>query len=298
MLLLALFDFLYAHVCSRVSSFQILKTGTRAVFGCADGSLFFFDYAAGGSCTPQLVSRHEAGVRCIEYIPQLSIVACSGWDASLKFYDLQSSAPLKTFPLPDKAFAMSYNAGQLVIATAGGSVTIVDIPQLAQGADPSVCFSLRESPLKGTQARAVLVLPGAIGYAICGAEGKVAVEPILDPAATGLKPFSFKCHRRTSEGVEEAFPVHSACLHPLGTVATGGADGSVAVWDLTAQKRVSLVSGYPAGVTAVAFSGDGATMAVTCGDVLAEVTNGGPPANGVIYLRGVSEVDVRPRGKA
>lgn len=55
------------------------------------------------------------------------------------------------------------------------------------------------------------------------------------------KPFSFRCHRtKDNFGTEMIYPVNAIAMHPVyGTFATGGADGSVCVWDAAAKKRLA-----------------------------------------------------------
>lgn len=66
------------------------------------------------------------------------------------------------------------------------------------------------------------VLPGQ-GFAVSSVEGRVAVEYFDNSEAAQSRKFAFKCHRRSIEGVDTAFPVNTIAFHPqLGTFATGG----------------------------------------------------------------------------
>lgn len=47
-----------------------------------------------------------------------------------------------------------------------------------------------------------------------------------------------------------------------GTLATGGSDGTVAVWDHRAKKRIKLYNRLPTAISALAFSGDGSRLAI------------------------------------
>lgn len=53
-------------------------------------------------------------------------------------------------------------------------------------------------------------------------------------------------------------------LASYNTFASGGSDGTVSLWDHTAKKRLRQFPKYPTGVTSIAFSTDGANMAVGC----------------------------------
>ena len=87
--------------------------------------------------------------------------------------------------------------------------------------------------------RSMCSLPNGDGFIIGSIEGRVGVEYLVDSSTQ--KPFSFRCHRKPdSMGVELIYPVNSITVHPVyGTFATGGADGSVCVWDAVAKKRLA-----------------------------------------------------------
>lgn len=51
-------------------------------------------------------------------------------------------------------------------------------------------------------------------------------------------------------------------FYRYGTMATGGSDGTVAVWDHRAKKRVKLYNRLPTAVSALAFSADGSRLAI------------------------------------
>jgi WD40 repeat protein len=55
-------------------------------------------------------------------------------------------------------------------------------------------------------------------------------------------------------------------------LATGGSDGTVAVWDHRAKKRIKLYNRLPTAISALAFSGDGSRLAVGVSN-MQDVTN-------------------------
>lgn len=61
------------------------------------------------------------------------------------------------------------------------------------------------------------------GFAISSIEGRVAIEYFDNSEAAQSKKFAFKCHRRSENGEDVAYPVNAIAFHPqLGTFATGG----------------------------------------------------------------------------
>lgn len=51
-------------------------------------------------------------------------------------------------------------------------------------------------------------------------------------------------------------------LFRYGTLATGGSDGTVAVWDHRAKKRLKLYNRLPTAISALAFNDDGSKLAI------------------------------------
>ena len=65
------------------------------------------------------------------------------------------------------------------------------------------------------------------------------------------------CTRSTEAGTQ------ALAFHPgHGTFATGGSDGGVSLWDGAHKKRLAQLDPFPTSVAALAFSCDGAKLAV------------------------------------
>jgi cell cycle arrest protein BUB3 len=101
------------------------------------------------------------------------------------------------------------------------------------------------------------------GYATASVEGRIAVE-YFDPApAIQEKKYAFKCHRQTIDDVDHVWPVNALAFHPTyNTFASGGSDATVSIWDHKVKKRLRQYTRYNAPVAALAFSADGARLAV------------------------------------
>lgn len=140
----------------------------------------------------------------------------------------------------------------------------------------------KESVLKFSL-RSIAAFSEGNGYVVGSIEGRVGVEYIS--SSEQEKPFSFRCHRKTDAFNELCYPVNSICVHPLygqalrstrryRTFATGGADGSVCIWDAAAKKRLAIfqewasagdvLSSYSPGVASLAFNRDGTKLAIAC----------------------------------
>ncbi len=214
--------------------------------------------------------------------------------------------------LPDKAYSISAGGGGggggshlLVAATAGLHILLFDARKLTSASagtarPPAAQIAARESSLKH-QTRSVVVFNDGKGWATASVEGRVAVDFVADGTAGAEARYAFKAHRRklTGEGAgEDVYPVNALAVHPVhGTLATGGGDGSVAVWDWGAKKRLASYSGYKEGITALAFSPDGGTLAIASSN---DWSTGAPsgPTPGSLILRILSDAEVRPKAVA
>jgi hypothetical protein len=101
------------------------------------------------------------------------------------------------------------------------------------------------------------------GYATASVEGRIAVEYFDPSSAIQEKKYAFKCHRQTIDDVDHVWPVNALAFHPTyNTFASGGSDATVSIWDHKVKKRLRQYTRYNAPVAALAFSADGARLAV------------------------------------
>uniref|UniRef100_A0ACD6ASK0 Uncharacterized protein n=1 Tax=Avena sativa TaxID=4498 RepID=A0ACD6ASK0_AVESA len=109
--------------------------------------------------------------------------------------------------------------------------------------------------------------------------------------------YAFKCHRKSESGRDIVYPVNAIAFHPIyGTFATGGCDGFVNVWDGTNKKRLYQYSKYASSIAALSFSKDGHLLAVASSYTYEEGEKSHEPDS--IFIRGVNEVEVKPKPKA
>jgi cell cycle arrest protein BUB3 len=142
-------------------------------------------------------------------------------------------------------------------------------------------------------------------------EGKVAIEYFdLSDAELQKKKYAFKAHRRAAaaagaEGgggvaAETVFAVNALDVHPVyGTLASGGSDGTFCTWDYENMKRLAQKEGFEPGVSALAFSRDGARVAIASSytfDQGADKENLMQAPCGVAVVP-VAEAEVRPKKK-
>lgn len=207
-------------------------------------------------------------MRCVAYSREHGILVSASWDCSLNLHNLKdpSSAPIRV-ALPGKPHALSASPSKVVVAMTGRIINIYDFNAMkdlfASGGTELKPWQQRESSLRYLS-RAVACMPNDAGYAMSSIEGRVAVEWFEDTAESQARKYAFKCHRQASTDGDGdiVYPVNALAFHPVhGTFASGGGDGTVALWDAQAKRRLRQYQKFPDNVAALAFSNDGRYLA-------------------------------------
>lgn len=215
-------------------------------------------------------------MRCVVYSPDHQILVSASWDSTLHFHNLAApGSPPAIYTLPGKPHAMSASPTKVVVAMTARLVHIFDLPTIAAqlssssggGGDIVIeTWQKRESSLKFLT-RAVACMPNDAGYATSSIEGRVAVEWFEDSAESQARKYAFKCHRQANAeedgGGDVVFPVNALVFHPVfgKTFASGGGDGTVALWDAEAKRRMKQYQNFGNSVASLAFSKNGKYMA-------------------------------------
>ncbi|KAG8425048.1 mitotic spindle checkpoint protein Bub3 [Metarhizium acridum] len=219
-----------------------------------------------GDITP--LSKHAAPVRRVVFSKDHNILVSASWDSTLTLHDLSSaSAPIR-IPLPAKPHAISSSPTKVVVAMTGRIIHIYDLNAMtklfASGGTELKPWQTRESSLRYLT-RAVACMPNDAGYATSSIEGRVAVEWFEDTAESQARKYAFKCHRQPAPDGDGdvVYPVNALAFHPVhGTFASGGGDGTVALWDAEAKRRLKQYQKFSHSVAALAFSNDGKYLAI------------------------------------
>ncbi|KHN97060.1 mitotic checkpoint protein BUB3 [Metarhizium album ARSEF 1941] len=219
-----------------------------------------------GDITP--LSKHAAPVRRVVFSKDHNVLVSASWDSTLILHDLSStSAPIR-IPLPAKPHAISASPTKIVVAMTGRIIHIYDLNAIkklfASGGTELKPWQTRESSLRYLT-RAVACMPNDAGYATSSIEGRVAVEWFEDTAESQARKYAFKCHRQPAPDGDGdvVYPVNALAFHPVhGTFASGGGDGTVALWDAGAKRRLKQYQKFSNSIAALAFSNDGKYLAV------------------------------------
>lgn len=219
-----------------------------------------------------VLSSHKAGVRSVVYSPGAELLISASWDCTLHLHLLSKPGQAPAIvTLPSKPFSVSLTSDKLVVAMSNRDVHIYEIKTLEKVAlaqntggpvqvDP---WQKRESSMK-FMTRAVACMPLELGYASSSIEGRISVEWFDPSPEVQAKKYAFKCHRETVDGVDVIYPVNTLAYHPVHktTFASGGGDGTVALWDGATKRRIRQYQKFPASIAAIAFSTNGKYLAV------------------------------------
>lgn len=258
--------------------------------------------------TQTVLSSHEAGVKCVVYSKELSLVVSASWDSTLHVHRTNAGSTPAIIPLPSKPFSVSLTSTKLVVAMASRALHIYDLKSLALIANQTDAQSpqanrvdvdpwqRRESSLK-FMTRAVACMPDDAGYASSSIEGRVAVEWFDPSAESQARKYAFKCHRQTVDDVDVVYPVNALAFHPIhGTFASGGGDGVVALWDGIAKRRIRQYQKYASSVAALSFSSNGKYLGIAVSPGFEDGKDDVPEGTVKIYIRELGEMEARGKG--
>lgn len=240
-------------------SLTCTSSSKEVVVGGLNGNILLYDITTHSHrrCGRHLGNGRDNKIACscLASIPQQhELIASAGWDGRFHLWDVranENSRAAATVILPAKAYSMDSHANTVVIATANRRICVLDLRNTSQ-----FLVQDRESSLK-YQTRTLRLFPDGTGFALGSIEGRVAIE-YLDEEEN-KKKYAFKCHRVG----DTVYPVNAIEFHPVyGTFATGGADGTVVLWDAWNKKRLTTLPKFAStSISALAFNLQGTKLA-------------------------------------
>jgi cell cycle arrest protein BUB3 len=221
----------------------------------------------------------------------LDMVISGSWDKTFRLHSPQDGRSTTVIPVPEKIFTMDIHENTLIVGMSNRLNYVYDIRKLdqpIQRRDSSLKFMTRCIKMTpsgdGTASPTIHLTAGFVSSSI---EGRIAYD-LLSPADQH-KNYAFRAHRVENPvtKVHTVYPVNTLAFHPVhGTLASGGGDGSIAIWDPVARKRVKY---YPpefgGSIACVGFSGDGRWMGIAVSE--------GDDGSGAVEGRGGGKVVVR-----
>ncbi|PQQ02830.1 mitotic checkpoint protein BUB3.2 [Prunus yedoensis var. nudiflora] len=89
------------------------------------------------SSKEDILGRHDAPVRCVEYSYAAGQLITGSWDKTLKCWDPRGASGQErtlvgTYPQPERVYSLSLVGNRLVVATAGRHVNVYDLRNMSQ----------------------------------------------------------------------------------------------------------------------------------------------------------------------
>ena len=104
------------------------ESSGAALSASLDQTVRRHDFATGQETA---VGSHEAGVRCVEWLPSVGLAASGGWDSTLRLWDLRAApggqGAVATVQLPGKVYTMAQSEARLVVGTSGRHIDVFDL---------------------------------------------------------------------------------------------------------------------------------------------------------------------------
>lgn len=189
-------------------------------------------------------------------------------------WDLRSPQPAAQVPASvtgERIYALSAAGSVLAAGTAERRVLMWDLR-----AGLGKPLHNDTSPLTH-QTRALALSASGAHWAVASVAGRIVCLPTDAAAAAAGQSakVSFNCHRTDARGATAAagtlqFPVNALAWCPGAAgqhlLASGGGDGSWALWDVAKRQQVAGRAALGAGVTALAWSHDGSHVAYAVGE--------------------------------
>ncbi|VDP00839.1 unnamed protein product [Soboliphyme baturini] len=271
-----------------VRLYELSGTSTNYLRTCGlDHYVKTYDFAH-----KTILGAHEAGVRCITYSPETSLVASGGWDGCVKVWDPRANRCSGCFNQPDKVYTIDACGDRLIVGTAGRKVWIWNLRNMGAGPEQK-----RDSTLK-YQTRCIRSFPNKKAYALSSIEGRVAVEYVDPNPEVQRQKYAFKCHRLKDETSlqELIFPVNAIVFHPIhNTFATGGSDCIVNIWDPFNKKRLCQFHKYPTSISSLAFSSDGNYLAIAASYQYEYPEDPNPIPEPCVFIRKMVDQETKPK---
>nr|AFK45199.1 unknown [Medicago truncatula] len=237
---------------------------------------------------PVTVAMHDAPIKEIAWIPEMSLLATGSLDKTVKYWDTRQSNPVHTQQLPDRCYTMSVRHPLMVVGTADRNLIVFNLQ------NPQTEYKRIVSPLK-YQTRCVAAFPDQQGFLVGSIEGRVGVHHLDD--AQQSKNFTFKCHRESNE----IYSVNSLNFHPVHhTFATAGSDGAFNFWDKDSKQRLKAMQRCSQPIPCGTFNNDGSIYAyAVCYDWSKGAENHNPTtAKNYIYMHLPQESEVKGKPRA
>lgn len=261
---------------------QSCSSNETVICACVDGCVTEIDLE---KQTSFIFGKHQKGVKCLS-INEPDSIFSGGWDKRIFLWDKKEKKNKLIANLPEKIYSMDCIGNYLVVGMSNRLVYVFDKRKT------DLPFQKRESSLK-YQTRCVKCLPDGTGFVSSSIEGRIAVDFFNEDISNSMK-YAFKCHRTKSikegERIDIAHPIHSLIFIRNNILLSGGADGTVNIWDIIQKKRIKMIQQCPSSISSLSFSQKTNTVAISSSYCYEEGKKEHPPDS--IFIRKIGEEEL------
>ena len=244
------------HGSAGVASARFSADGRLLATGHADGTISFWDVRH-WERVPEPIPAHEKGVTAITFSPNGRLLASAGQNNEIRLWEVASHRSLGES-------LVGHNRPALCLAFAPDSLTLA-----SGGEDRTVILW---DPARRILPGRLVSESGAVAHSVALSP----VRPLLAVGTTeGVKLWNLESSDASAEALGPAeTDVTGVAFSPDGTVlATGAADGGIALWDVAARQPLGAdrgpydplppasFSGQRGPITSLAFDPDGTRLA-------------------------------------
>ncbi|KAI8329520.1 WD40-repeat-containing domain protein [Chlamydoabsidia padenii] len=226
------------------------------------------------------IGRHVDGVSSLCWSTATSLLYSGSWDKSIGAWDTRTQHH-STHLISHKVYSMDLQDCTLAVALSNEQVHLYDTRKM------DTPWNVWDTKVHG-MLKTVRLMPNHQGVACSSMKGSVSMNHFGNQQA-----FVFKSHRQILGNSIMVYPVNALSFHPkYGTLATGGSDGVVNIWDGIHRKRIMQLPKYPEEVSNVAFNHDGSQLAIAYSYTYDEGERSKTPE--AIYIKHMDDTDCKP----
>ncbi|ERN14774.1 hypothetical protein AMTR_s00032p00043190 [Amborella trichopoda] len=145
--------------------------GTTVFSAGCDKQVKMWPLKSGGQ--PTTVAMHDAPIKQVEWIPEMSLLVTGSLDKTVKYWDTRQPNPVHTQQLPERCYSMSVRHPLMVVGTADRNLIVYNLQ------NPHTEFKRITSPLK-YPSRCLAAFPDKQGFLVGSIEGRVGVHHLED----------------------------------------------------------------------------------------------------------------------
>lgn len=256
---------------------QWSRDGEQIATASEDGTAWIWD-AHTGRVLHELAG-HTAVVRSVEFSSDGDRLVTAGDDRTARIWDVQSGALIATLTgHDDRVWRAAYSADGAHLMTYGSDNT------------------LRIWDAHSFALRFVRRADTTLLWAALSADGRLIAQTVAGHGTSILETATGRVVVELASGGD----TWVAAFSPDGSrIVTGGAGGTMRVWDVATARAIAQPAGHRATILAVAFTPDGTRVVSAGNDGLASVwdaATGAPIASVAAHGGGLHTIDVTPDG--